>query len=370
MKLNANYDIHDRTIDANRKLNIFEKFFMLFINDTRDTPIAWLILKITAFMLPVLFYIVMPLFYPFINSTTSVGWFNTTIDFLGNHPFNYYVAGAYLAMMVFFFAPYVLMLHNISHRKFYRKPFRWMNYYPTWLMGMMFGQSPESYYSHHIWMHHTENNLLPDRSSTLPFRRDSRWDFTKYITRFLFFGLPDCAIFMFGKKRYKVVTKLIIGETVYFTLAGFALYNNLYIGLTIFVIPLLIARFGMMAGNWGQHAFVDINDPNNCHLNSITCINSSYNQRGFNDGYHISHHLKGSRHWSDHPAELVNNRKEYIKQKAIVFKDMDFFLVWLNLMMKRHKYLATKFVQLDDKNPLSEQEVLDLFEERLQPYKE
>ena len=38
------------------------------------------------------------------------------------------------------------------------------------------GQSPETYFAHHIAMHHLEGNLPDDDSTTMPFKRDSGSD--------------------------------------------------------------------------------------------------------------------------------------------------------------------------------------------------
>jgi hypothetical protein len=133
--------------------------------------------------------------------------------------------------------------------------------------------------------------------------------------------------------------------------------------LLVFVATLLVTRTAMMSGNWAQHAFVDASDPNNCYLNSLTCINSTYNRRCFNDGYHISHHWKASRHWTEHPQELLDNLDAYAENDAIIFEGLDFFLVWVNLMLKRYGKLADHYVAIDDRDR-SRDEIIALLKER------
>ena len=118
-----------------------------------------------------------------------------------------------------------------------------------------------------------------------------------------------------------------------------------------------------MAGNWGQHAFVDARSPGNCYRNSITCINTAYNRRAFNDGYHIGHHLSATRHWTEMPADLLRTRQQYIDERAIVFEGVDFFTVWLFLMLRRYDWLARHFVSLDGRE-WTEDEVVALLRER------
>jgi hypothetical protein len=119
----------------------------------------------------------------------------------------------------------------------------------------------------------------------------------------------------------------------------------------VFVLPLLFTRFAMMAGNWGQHAFIDPAAPENLYRDSITCINSGYNRRCFNDGYHIGHHLKATRHWTEMPVEFSGGLERYAAEKALVFEGIDFFMVWLFLMLGRYDWLAKRVVSLDGTTP-------------------
>jgi fatty acid desaturase len=342
LNLVKNITITDPVFQETRP-NWLNRFLLKFINDERDLPIARLILKITFSMIPL------------------------AAALLVIRPFNIYIAIVYGILFARFFGPYHLMLHNISHRKLFKKQFSFLDYYPTWFMGAFFGQSPETYYAHHIQMHHFENNLLSDKSSTLKFRRDSFIDCMKYFFRFFTIGVLDLFLYLIKTKKNKTATKVILGEYSYLALMAITAYFYLPVALLLFIAPYFISRAVMMIGNWTQHAFVDIEDPNNCYRNSISCINDNYNHLCFNDGYHISHHLKGSRHWSDHPGELIENKANYIKEKAIVFQNINFLGVWILLMLKRHKKLASYFVNLNEKKPMTEEQILALFEERLTP---
>ncbi len=102
-----------------------------------------------------------------------------------------------------------------------------------------------------------------------------------------------------------------------------------------------------MVGNWTQHAFIDPNDPANLYKNSITCVNINYNHRCWNDGYHISHHIRPNMHWTEHPKHFKNNLDQYAKNKAIVFNGLDFLQVFYFLMNKRYEKLSQHLVNID-----------------------
>src|SRR5439155_1392049 len=118
--------------------------------------------------------------------------------------------------------------------------------------------------------------------------------------------------------RKKMAVRTLLGEVAWYAVAGVLLYLSFWPTMVVLVAPFFMVRFLMMWGNWGQHAFVDPARPENCYVNSITCINSRYNARCFNDGYHIGHHIKANRHYSDYPRDLRDNLATYAKEEALV----------------------------------------------------
>ncbi len=269
----------------------------------------------------------------------------------------------WLLVFAIFLGPYILMLHNVSHRKLFQSRYDWMNGYIPNVLGPFFGESPGTYFAHHVGMHHPENNLEDDLSSTMEYQRDSFIDFMRYFLRFFFFGLIELSFYFYQHKRYQLMRKALFGELGYLVVVIALACWNLRATLIVFLVPFVLARFLMMAGNWGQHAFIDLADPGNCYRNSITCINVGYNKKCFNDGYHIGHHLKATRHWTDLPVEFRENLDRYAAEGALVFRGVDFFAVWFLLMLKRYDWLARRLVALEQ-TPRTEAELIAHLRER------
>jgi len=295
-----------------------------FIHDRRDIPFLELMAVLTATVVPTGLALYLP------------------------GPFRWWLAAGHLALVVFFLGPFILMLHNTSHRRLFRRPYGWMNVYIPWVLGPFFGESPETYFGHHVGMHHPENNLEVDLSSTMHYQRDSALDFARYFLDFFFLVFFKLVAYFARKGRRSLMIRVAIGETVFYAVVAALLYANWRATLFVFVLPFLISRFGMMAGNWAQHAFIDATAPENCYRNSITCINSTYNRRCFNDGYHIGHHIKATRHWTEMPEDFQRNIRLYDAESAIVFSGVDFFQVWAALMLHRYDWLARRLVQLGE----------------------
>lgn len=305
-----------------------DKFFLRYINDERDLVFVHLIIKLFAFAIPFTLYF-------FLAESISL-----------------WVAAAYLLInWVFLMGPFILMLHCTSHRQLFRSKHTYLNKIIPWLLGPFFGESPETYFVHHVGMHHPENNMDNDLSSTMHYQRDSVLDFTKYFLRFFFLYAPDLRRYFVKKKRLKLFRRGAIGEVSYLLAIIILSVINIKAALIVFIIPMCFTRLMMMCGNWAQHAFIDPNDPSNCYKNSITCINARYNKQCFNDGYHIVHHNAPTMHYTDMPGEFLANQDTYGKEKSIVFEGLDFTMIWVLLMTKNYKYLAKKLVRLDDSYP-------------------
>ncbi|MCH2023079.1 MAG: fatty acid desaturase [Saprospiraceae bacterium] len=328
-----------------KNLNGFEKYFLTKIRDERDLPFIYLIFKITMVMVPsaILLYL------PVLNGML---WWSWAVVHL-------------ILCLVVFMGPYTLMLHNTSHRPFFKREYDIWNKYIPWFLGIFMGQSPDLYFIHHMGMHHNEGNMPEDKSSTMPFQRDSFLGFLHYYFRFMFIGIIELAQYFFGKKKKSIANKAAIKEYSYtIILILLCVFVNLGASMAVFVIPLILVRLGMMSGNWGQHSFVDPENPSNDYTNSITCINATYNQKCFNDGYHIGHHLVPNMHWTDMPGELQKNLQKYADNKALIFDGLDFHMVWLNLMLKRYKWLASHVVNINGNTFESEEEIIEIMKQR------
>ncbi len=263
---------------------------------------------------------------------------------------------------------FILMLHCTSHRILFRREFGWLNHLIPVALGPFFGETPQTYFCHHMGMHHPENNLHDDLSTTMPFQRDRFGHWLRYFLRFLGLTVIELPMYFFRRGKTKLGFRVLFGELSFWLVVGLlAAFVDWRATLAVFVIPVLMVRVLMMAGNWAQHAFVDPAHPGDPYRNSITCIDSRYNRRCFNDGYHIHHHVKARCHWSDLPAEFRDNMTTYGEHDAIVFRGLDFFIVWLLLMFGRYETLAKAMVELPGAPKRSVEQRIAFMRSRLTP---
>ncbi|QHT71170.1 fatty acid desaturase [Rhodocytophaga rosea] len=323
--------------------NRFETMMLSYLLDKRDLPFVYLTIKITLVLIPLAAVLYMPL-------ANWIWWIVALVYFGLNN--------------LYFKGPLGLMLHCTCHRKLFNRKLNWANYYLPWFIGPFFGQTPETYFSHHIGMHHPENNLPADKSSTMFYQRDSFRSFLAYFSNFFFRGIVELTSYFYKKNRTKLLRNTVLGESLFFLMCIALSILNWQATLVVFILPFLISRFIMMLGNWTQHAFVDASDPGNPFKNSITCINTPYNKKCWNDGYHTSHHIKPNMHWTEHPNFFLKNKKEYADNQAIVFDGMGFLEVFFYLMRGRYDVLEKNFVNISGDPQRTPQQVISLLKER------
>jgi hypothetical protein len=322
----------------------YEQFWLRYINDTRDLPFIHLLTAIHILVIPVAILLYTPVL-------TGVFWWIT-------YALYFYVSQLY------FKGRFGLMLHCISHRKLFKKNAGFLQHWVTWIVCPFFGHTPETYFAHHMGMHHVENNMEEDASSTLRFQRDSLRGFIQYVSRFLFLGFRDTFLYFFSRNRKKFYLRLTFGELSFYLFCAIMCYINWPVTLLLFIIPFVFARIVMMLGNWAQHAFVNPDLPED---NTINCINTPYNKTCWNDGYHFIHHERPALHYTDIPGEFQKRIGEMAQRKILTFEGIHYLHIFLWLMTKRYDKLAARLVNIDNMFQ-SEEEAIAILRQRTKKF--
>lgn len=242
---------------------------------------------------------------------------------------------------------FTLMLHAVCHRPLFKREHGWMEAYIPWVLGPFFGHTPGSFYVHHVGMHHPENNLAEDLSSTMGYRRDEVGQFVHYWARFFFVGTLHLYRYLSHRRRDALARRFVRGELSW--LVGVAALLLLAPGptLVVFVLPFLLIRVFMMTGNWAQHAFVAPDRPDDACGNSTCLINVPYNHKCYNDGYHVVHHIKATLHWTEMAKWYQDHLDELGARDALVFDGLgNNQTVWWCLMTQQWDKLASHVVDL------------------------
>lgn len=180
----------------------------------------------------------------------------------------------HVLMQVYLAGTYTLMMHQHIHmRGILTKDYTWFDHLFPYITDPLMGHTWNSYYYHHVKHHHVEGNGPNDISSTVRYQRDDLWDFTCYLGRFLFLVWLELPLYFVRKRKWLSALKSAGWEMgSYVMVYLLACYVHFNATLCAFILPLLFMRLGLMVGNWGQHAFVDDEDPRSNYRSSITLI--------------------------------------------------------------------------------------------------
>lgn len=257
-----------------------------------------------------------------------------------------WIGGVYFVCNLLFMQErFILGLHYATHRPLFRAERAGRCLLQS--LGVLYGLPPGVYYLHHVVMHHGEHNLFPhDLSSTAPYHRDNFAHFLVYWLRFLCAVWVELPVYALARARYSLALQSI-ASTACTVLAYWRLWLWNPTGtFWVLVLPLVVGSLVLMFGNWSQHIFLNPALPASAYGYTYNSINCAHNQSGFNDGYHVEHHLNPRRHWSELPTAFAQKLDAYSQHEALVFRGVGFFEVGCMVFLRRYRTLASHVLPL------------------------
>jgi fatty acid desaturase len=322
-----------------------------FLEDKRDSIMVSLILNICLTTVPLYIYI-----------------FKYPSHVLGGL--------AFVFTFYMYLQRFVLMLHYSEHRKLFRNPYHSIGkYFLSGFLCMFFGIPPGMYRLHHVVMHHNENNISnEDLSSTEPYQRDNFLHFLIYVFRY-FTHMLLLPLYAWRKGRYIMTAVSLVGSLSWLSAIAVGMQLKPIFTLWAAFIPMFVAGFALMFGNFSQHIFVHpsvATMPQNLNSYKFNCaltlqsINHFDNQYAFNDGYHVTHHINSRVHWTELAFYFLKNLEKYAENNVLVFNGLGFFDIGLNVMLGRLDFLADHVVHFT-KEKKSKDEIIAKLKICLQP---
>jgi hypothetical protein len=247
-----------------------------------------------------------------------------------------------------FYQRYLLTLHVTSHNKLFPKgPWAFLNHFHELFINPFFGVPPGSYYLHHVIMHHRENNVFPrDMSSTMPYQRDSLSGLLSYCLRY---WTHQCLYL-----GYYALKTGRIGTFIWYSVSWVA-FIGIVVGLGsvnpigtfwMVIVHSMFVGLLLMQGNFAQHMYIDPKRRFDNFGLAFNYVNHFCNQRTYNDGYHIIHHMNSKLHWSKVPQWFMDNIERFAVKESIIFNGIDTLEAWFFTVTGNWKSLHSAWVDL------------------------
>src|ERR1700691_3988496 len=265
------------------------------------------------------------------------------------------VAAFYLSLYGLKFQRFIRLFsakHLEAHRRwgyFSGKYDRFLGRYFEFFLGYLYGNVPELDRTVHVRLHHRENGGFDDTAESRGYDRTSRLDFLRYLSNNIWTVL-GIAPYTYFKARGDEENRrrLLWGMARYYTyFAAVAIYDW-RIGIIFVFVPLLCMNFITAIVAWVQHAFYDSEQPDNYFAHTVTVLDEV---NFMNEGYHLCHHHRAGLHWTEMPVHLERIRDTMKESGSLVFRDLDFLGLFLELtLLRRMDVLAEKLVPWETMN--------------------
>jgi len=274
----------------------------------------------------------------------------------------------YFFLHVFTMQTTILFVHYVSHIRPWAPGFDILRYYAIIIQIGFVGISPFGYETHHLRMHHGENNSYPgDLSSTEVYERDNFFHWLIYWARFYFGINLELPLWSLRKGHYFQLARNLAWICLYYYFFYFMYTIKPMQTTWCFIVPHAFGGLALMFGNFSQHVFVNPKNYRSSYGLAYNILNTFENQVTWNDSYHLQHHLNSQTKWRDLPSSFLKMQEKIAANGGLTFQKCDFNSLGLWSFLGWTGKIYECFVPLCKEQEMTKEEFSSFIDEWYRP---
>jgi len=225
---------------------------------------------------------------------------------------NYFVIFAHATCLLLGLFPQEIVEHQNTHTRVFSPKIgaspriklllKALQFYFEYVFALLTARAPDFYRVQHVYVHHVEDNGPHDTHTTLPYDRTSFLDFSRHAFWQSIDLVCGCRLinYLLGKGKTRQIREVARGLFIWWAMIlVVAVFNP--IGAAYLFLSRLFGGNFITLITFYQHGLVDPNDPHEVHGHTIDYVGAEHGNLGFD--YHVEHHQKPARHWSQYYEE-------------------------------------------------------------------
>jgi fatty acid desaturase len=236
-----------------------------------------------------------------------------------------------------------------------------------YVFALLTARVPGFYRVQHVYMHHVEDNGPLDTHTTLPYDRTSFLDFSRHAFWQGIDLVTGCRLikYLLKKGKTRQIREVVRGLAIWWAVVLVVAVFNPIAAAYVLLMRFLGGSFITLI-TFYQHGLVDPDDPHEVHGHTIDYVGAEHGNLGFD--YHVEHHLKPARHWSQYYEEHARLAEKHGGHPAIIMQKEQFGpLAFMAALWRKDYAEIARHAHLHDVPDGNAEELARIVGERARP---
>jgi hypothetical protein len=246
---------------------------------------------------------------------------------------NYFVIVAHATALLLGLFPQEIVEHQNTHTRVFsprvgaspriKLLLKALQFYFEYIFALLTARVPGFYRVQHVYVHHVEDNGPLDTHTTLPYDRTSFLDFSHHAFWQGIDLVTGCRLikYLLKKGKTRQIREVVKGLAIWWVVVlVVAVFNP--VAAAYFLLMRFLGGSFITLITFYQHGLVNPADPHEVHGHTVDYVGAEHGNLGFD--YHVEHHQKPARHWSQYYEEYARLAEKHPGHPAVIMQKEQF----------------------------------------------